>query len=97
MSVKRFHQEKTIVKSNLKVRLGERVFIKLQPLYLSLWRACPELVSGEIKREDKNIRNLINTRYFTFDSTLVYKLKPKPLKGDYRTGQINNHFFIDLT
>ena len=36
----------------LLVRLWLRVFIKLQPLHLSLWRACPELVSGEIERED---------------------------------------------
>ena len=41
--------------SDLKVQLWLRVFIKLQPLYLSLWRACPELVSGEIKREEKNL------------------------------------------
>jgi len=63
---------KTIVMSSLKFQPGLRVFIKLQPLYLSLWRACPELVSGEIKREDKKIRNLINTHHFTFDLKLFY-------------------------
>jgi len=41
------------VKSSLKVQLRLGVFIKLQPLHLSLWRTCPELISGEIKREDK--------------------------------------------
>jgi len=47
------------------------VFIKLQPLHLSLWRACPELVSGEIKREDKKICNLINTQNIKLDMTLL--------------------------
>ncbi len=51
------------------------VFIKLQPLHLSLWRACPELVSGEIKREDKKIRNLINTHNYIFDLTLFYRFR----------------------